>query len=697
MSDINYDFKDLLNVGENFNLLYTQMLNGKRIRSEKTGVVYVFDEVGCGKTVSAIIAIASVIKEKQMENEGYKILVLTQKSVCLQFEEEIKEKLKIDSNVIYNVAYDTTNSLKKNIPIYRKEKNCIIVSNPHKIGYLNGKEKRWDLVVIDEAHDLICNNQKQTEAYYTDKINKAYDEYLNDKNFSIERKKYIKDYLNNIDKESSFYNAIYQFVQQIAVEERNEHSQTGRISVPESRSKENVKFRELLNLKSNKLMFLSATPYKNSREMDFINYAFVAAHILTDHTIFAARYLPELDWVQDVYSATEGGKQKMEAANTSFMFKEIAQAIPFDSKDTKIINGKRRIVEIWDSKEDTDILRKNIISKLDKKEEVKNRFLIFVSNSQEGAHVFKKIFPEESKGFDIREDNKHYYKNKNGITCQFIMNKFDNTLEMKSYSKENEKIPDILIVTWQVAQVGINLPTFNYVVNYHIPSIPGYLEQRYGRIDRLNSTNDPLYNIYYLDNNGMSFIYRLNLFTALNHYIEMVVGIPHNLPTKNLLFCDKLKPKKVNINEEMEELYQVLAYYVASYLNEEDDKKNTEEDKQKNVKQWVIKTNTWRNKDIEWNKEKRRLLVGDREYFIRELRENDETNSENDLVEETMEHNIKSISYYIFQLEQGNKMVTQINSAKGLEKLSDAGSIIYWNDNHETIVSNIEEIVKKLC
>ena len=92
MSDINYDFKDLLNVGENFNLLYTQMLNGKRIRSEKTGVVYVFDEVGCGKTVSAIIAIASVIKEKQMENEGYKILVLTQKSVCLQFEEEIKEK-----------------------------------------------------------------------------------------------------------------------------------------------------------------------------------------------------------------------------------------------------------------------------------------------------------------------------------------------------------------------------------------------------------------------------------------------------------------------------------------------------------------------------------------------------------------------------------------------------------------------------
>ena len=44
----------------------------------------------------------------------------------------------------------------------------------------------------------------------------------------------------------------------------------------------------------------------------------------------------------------------------------------------------------------------------------------------------------------------------------------------KKYSKENKNIPDILIVTWQVAQVGINLPTYNHVINYHIPSVPGY-------------------------------------------------------------------------------------------------------------------------------------------------------------------------------------------------------------------------------
>ena len=60
------------------------MLNGERIRSHD--VVYVFDEVGCGKTVSAIIAMASIIKNK----EKYKILVLTPKSVCDQFENEIK-------------------------------------------------------------------------------------------------------------------------------------------------------------------------------------------------------------------------------------------------------------------------------------------------------------------------------------------------------------------------------------------------------------------------------------------------------------------------------------------------------------------------------------------------------------------------------------------------------------------------------
>lgn len=88
----------------------------------------------------------------------------------------------------------------------------------------------------------------------------------------------------------------------------------------------------------------------------------------------------------------------MEAANTSFMFKEIAQAIPFDSKDTKIINGKRRIVEIWDSKEDTDILRKNIISKLDKKEEVKIDFLYLCLIARKEHMFLKKYFRKNLKG-----------------------------------------------------------------------------------------------------------------------------------------------------------------------------------------------------------------------------------------------------------------------------------------------------------
>ena len=107
-------------------------------------------------------------------------------------------------------------------------------------------------------------------------------------------------------------------------------------------------------------MFLSATPYKNSREMDFINYAFVAAHILTDHTICSSLFA-RIGLGTGCLFSNRRRKTKMEAANTSFMFKEIAQAIPFDSKDTKIINGKRRIVEIWDSKEDTDILRKTLL------------------------------------------------------------------------------------------------------------------------------------------------------------------------------------------------------------------------------------------------------------------------------------------------------------------------------------------------
>jgi len=381
----------------------------------------------------------------------------------------------------------------------------------------------------------------------------------------------------------------------------------------------------------------------------------------------------------------------MEEANASYIFKEIALAIPFEEKNIKSIGKKQRIVEIWDEKAalDNNLLRNKIFNKL-KEKNIRNRFIIFVSNSWEGEHIFKKIFPDSS--INILEN--HLYEN-NGISCQFIMNKLKNTEDLQKYSKENENIPDILIVTWQVAQVGINLPTYNHVINYHIPSVPGYLEQRFGRIDRLNSSNNTLYNIYYLENSYNTYIYRINLINALNQYIGMIMGMPHNLPTKNLLFCSDLKIKEIppeKINEEKEELYKSLAYHIAYYLSFAEEAENNKLLKLREL----LNGTEWKDRNIKWDG-KENLYIDKISYYIVNLPKNDEEIVNSDLKQDTIEDNIKSLSKYLKQVEDCNQIATQINnSIDNSDELAQPGSIIFWDRKKNSIIMDIDNIVKKL-
>ena len=360
MNDKIWEFKKYLKTGETdsrFDLLYTQMLNGKRIQDHK--VVYVFDEVGCGKTISAIIAMASIIWKKK---NTYKILVLTECKVCPQFTAEINEKLNINSENICNIAENSETNLSS-------KQKYIVVSNYHesKLRRLQALNTHWDLIIIDEAQNIICNSWKQTKVYFTDKINKAYDTYLAREDFPEYRKQEIINYLGKINKSNPLYENIQLFVKYLAVEEYNDYlSPKNAIEIPASRKKDNVKFKEILKLRADRLMYLSATPWKNSQEMDFMNYSLVASKILTG-ALFSCDFLPELDWIQDVYTAQNNGKQKMEEANASYIFKEIALAIPLEEKNIKSIGKKQRIVEIWDEKAalDNNLLRNKIFNKLD--------------------------------------------------------------------------------------------------------------------------------------------------------------------------------------------------------------------------------------------------------------------------------------------------------------------------------------------
>lgn len=157
-----YDFKELLNTN-NLTLFYTQMLNAKRL--EGHNAVYVFDEVGCGKTISAILAIAKTIWDS---NNDYNILVITPKNVCPQFKKEILNKLRFGETIhnihlnedivedISDLKSGLTNKIDEISDTFAQN-NHIVIANPHKMCKLAGLQ--WNLIIVDEAHDIVCNNK----------------------------------------------------------------------------------------------------------------------------------------------------------------------------------------------------------------------------------------------------------------------------------------------------------------------------------------------------------------------------------------------------------------------------------------------------------------------------------------------------------------------------------------------------------
>lgn len=103
-------------------------------------------------------------------------------------------------------------------------------------------------------------------------------------------------------------------------------------------------------------------------------------------------------------------------------------------------------------------------------------------------------------------------------------------------------LPRILVVNHQIGEKGLNLPDYNYVINYQISDNPAKLEQRFGRIDRLTSVHHKIHMCYLLRPVGCSDLDSStgNFYVALNRYMHSLLC---QLPVKNVLL-DKEQLKK---------------------------------------------------------------------------------------------------------------------------------------------------------
>ena len=100
----------------------------------------------------------------------------------------------------------------------------------------------------------------------------------------------------------------------------------------------------------------------------------------------------------------------------------------------------------------------------------------------------------------------------------------------------------MLILTYQIAEQGVNLPGYNHVINYHVSAFPSALEQRFGRIDRMGKNGSQYTDISmcflisrdYFDTNTWNF------YCAIATYLHNLISY---LPSKNTILSEEIIQK----------------------------------------------------------------------------------------------------------------------------------------------------------
>ena len=439
-------WKNLLNwiidipINEDLLLYPLQFANAIRIASNNA--VFIFDEVGCGKTLcSAIMAKTYLTQNKDKKSDD--ILVITTNAVKInkQFEEDFN---KIDTNLKPTVL------------------NNLVISDleQDKLG-----QKKWGLVIIDEAHEFSNTSTK--------------------------------------------------------------------------------KYKALINyLRAEKVVFLTATPLH--RDGDFEFYKKLAAAILgTDASDY--NFLDELQ-------ATDPENllcSKFDPTDpVTRYFKDTLRYLNIHEEKNR---AHRVIPEIWEASKNesrVEILTNNIAKKLLLDTNKNSKFIIFVEGNADADFIERNL----KEKFEDKE-----------VKIEKIF--ADKKWKLKTYEKDFEAAPTVLILNYQIGEAGINLPAYDHVIHWYISPYPSRLEQRYGRIDRMTSRHDNLYTCFVLPSSfDTNYTNYKNFHTAIEYTMNNLLT---TIPARNVLLTEHTLNNYKNLHEyfynkdkeSLEKLERVEGYF----------------------------------------------------------------------------------------------------------------------------------------
>lgn len=169
------------------------------------------------------------------------------------------------------------------------------------------------------------------------------------------------------------------------------------------------------------------------------------------------------------------------------------------------------------------------------------KLIVFTAFSDTAEYIYQQIAPELKKinlntacvtGKGVKTTNKYIDSDFNSVLCAFSPKS-----KMKKEIPEYEEI-DILIGTDCISE-GQNLQDCDTVVNYDIQWNPVSLIQRFGRIDRIGSTNENIQMINFFPN------------LELNEYLGLEQRVKGKMTTLNIVSTgdeDFLSPEMNDFN-----------------------------------------------------------------------------------------------------------------------------------------------------
>jgi len=343
------------------------------------------------------------------------------------------------------------------------------------------------------------------------------------------------EYENRIRLINNFYSNI----------QKETHNNWGIVIIDEAHlflNKYSERYKALCNIHADKVIFMTASPIKDST-LDLYIYSDIAKSILRE------KYDDDITKELICKNLSCEGKDEKEIISSIFnpkipvtrYFKDTVISINNEG-NFKEPNRKRLTPHLWQYKGDKNRALLNNIEKV-LKDSPDSHFVVFTRFIKKEACLIGEFFKENgyicSKSSD---DNKKTYYIVTG----------ENREELSYFSRVSN-LPTVLILTCQIAEQGINLPGFNYVVNYNIPAYPSSLEQRFGRIDRMGS-NGNCYseiNMSFLISENIWDTNKANFYQAVATYINSMISY---IPSKNTILDENI------INKYIDEIHSINIY-----------------------------------------------------------------------------------------------------------------------------------------